>query len=844
MALVYVIAAWGLGIWLGRVAWSLGLMGCQSPGLLAWMGLLAAPAAGLAAAQRAAAQQRPIWRLLAALALALLLGALRYQLHPFEPCFTAKDLAYYRGNEDAPVRATVVGTVVRPPEERGVQVQVRLRAEQLTLAGETISRPVRGDALFRADRFQALRMGDRLAVEGWLEAPPSLTDFNYREYLARHGIHTQIAKAQVQRLGSVRPAEQPSLLFWRAVYGLRSQAQAIIGRLLPEPEAALLTGILLGVETGIDQDLYDQFNRTGTSHIIVISGFNIAIIAGLLTALWGRLLGKRRAFYPVVVGILFYTVLVGADAAVTRAAIMGILTALAVYLGRQGLAIVSLFVAGWVMTALNPLTLWDVGFQLSFTATLSLVLFATPLTRWAEQRLGGSAPDAEASGAAALRQRLLGLLNDALFVTLAAQVLTLPLIAYHFGRVSLVSPLANLLILPVQPYVLIWGGVAVLLALPAARLPALGVVLEPLAQAVAFIPWLALHWTVLVVRALADLPFAAVEMRIGAVGLWAFYAALALAAWGPRLGARFSWLATAAERSRAALRSAPALALAGGGTALLAGLLFFALHSLPDGRLHVHFLDVGRGEAILIVTPDGQQVLVDGGHNPTALLAALGEHIPFYDRRIELVVLTHPGDEHLGGLAELPARYRIDRVVQAPFPYPSATYGQWLRRLRADGIPIATAERGTRVLLGYGIALDVVHPEGEPSLNRNGEPDLAANSVVLRLSYGETSFLLLGDASKAVQEELVRLGLIGPATVVKVPGGGRQGSFSLTLVEASRPQHAVVFTPKDDRFRTLDGTVEDAWSDVTGPGRFHRTDLAGTVSCASDGRSVVCRGKR
>ncbi|MDW8317559.1 MAG: ComEC/Rec2 family competence protein [Anaerolineae bacterium] len=839
MALVYLIAAWGLGIWLGRAAWSAGLMECTSPGPLAWAGLLAAPAAGLAAAQR-----RPGWRLPMALLLAALLGALRYQLHPFEPCFTPLDLAFYRGTEDAPVRATVVGAVIRPPEERNGQVAVRLRAERLTLEGETTSRPVRGDALFRADRSQLLRVGDRLAVEGWLAAPPNLVDFNYREYLARRGIHTQLEQATVQRLGSVRPAEQPSLLFWRAVYGLRSQGQEIIGRLLPEPEAALLTGILLGVETGIDRDLYDQFNRTGTSHIIVISGFNIAIVAGLLTALLGRLLGKRRAFYPVVAGILFYTVLVGADAAVTRAAIMGILMALAAYLGRQGLALVSLFLAGFAMTALNPLTLWDVGFQLSFTATLSLVLFATPLTRWAERRLGGSVPEATDTGTAAVRQRLLGLLNDALFVTLAAQVLTLPLIAYHFGRVSLVSPLANLLILPVQPYVLIWGGVTMLLALPAAWWPPLGVVLEPLAQGVAFIPWLALHWTVLVVQTLAALPFAAVELRVGALGLWGFYGALALAAWGPRLRSRVGWLATATARGQAALRSAPILALAGGGVLVLSGLLFFALRSLPDGRLHVHFLDVGRGEAILIVTPDGQQVLVDGGYSPSALLGALGEHLPFYDREIELVVLTHPGDERLGGLTELPTRYRVGQVLQPPFPYPSAAYGQWLRRLQAERVPTAAAERGTRVLLGYGIALDVLHPGPEPAVTRSGEPDLAANSTVLRLSYGDTSFLLTGDASTAVQEELVTLGLVGPATVVKVPAGGRQARFSPTLLEASRPQHAVVFTPREDRFRTLDAPVEDAWTAVTGPERFHRTDLAGTVSCASDGRSVVCRHER
>ena len=177
-----------------------------------------------------------------------------------------------------------------------------------------------------------------------------------------------------------------------------------------------------------------------------------------MTASFGRLVGKRRAFYPVVAGIVLYTLLVGADASVMRAAIMGLLVALANYMNRRSLAIVSLFAAGLLMTALNPLTLWDVGFQLSFLATLSLVLFATPMTERFERLMDRLLP-------ARAARPLTGFLNDALIVTLAAQILTIPLIAHYFGRLSVVSPLANLLVLPVQPAVMIWGGAGVIFSL-------------------------------------------------------------------------------------------------------------------------------------------------------------------------------------------------------------------------------------------------------------------------------------------------------------------------------------------------------------------------------------------
>ncbi|MCB0242116.1 MAG: ComEC/Rec2 family competence protein [Anaerolineae bacterium] len=811
MTLVWLIIAWATGIWLARWAWSLGVVSCDAPGPLVWAGLLALPALALILSRN-----RRAWRLPAAAILLLLLGALRFQLSPFLPCFSPTDLAFHNGSLDNPTWTTVTGVMVKPPEARDTRVRIRLRAESLTLANQGDPLPVDGDALLTVDRALGLRYGDRIAVHGRLEDAPVFEDFDYREYLARQGVHTLVQQPQVTVLGHGYGHR-----FWEALYRFRDHAQAVIARLLPEPESGLLTGILLGVETGIDPALYDMFNRTGVSHIIVISGFNITIVAGLLTAIFARLIGGKRAFWPVIGGIILYTLLVGADAAVVRAAIMGVLVALAVYLNRRSTAAVSLFVAGFLMTLLNPLTLWDVGFELSFIATLSLVMFATPMTQWFEARVNARLPSSVARTAT-------GFLNDALIVTLAATILTLPLIAFYFGRVSVVSPLTNLLVLPVQPYVMIWGGLGTILGLIGESLNALWLA----AQAAMTIPFLALHWTVAVVEALAPLPFASVNVDLGRAGLWVFYLALGgivltLRSNTPVLG-----------KVRQALTSSTATTLSAAALLVVGGLLFVSLRTQPDGKLHVHFLDSERGEAVLIETPDGQQVLIDGGYSPTALLGALGRHMPFYDRKLELVVLTHPGDERVGGLVGLPERYQIDQVLQAPFPYPSTAYESWLRLLQRQQIPVTRAEAGTRVLLGNGIALDVLHPGPDPTLTGDGEPDLDANSLVLRLSWGDTSFLLTGDASDDVQDALVASGVDLRSTVVKLPDGGRQASFSQPLLDAVQAQQAVVFVQSDDRFRQLSGAVQDAWVEVVGEENFHRTDLEGTVSFTSNGKEV------
>ncbi|MEZ4677348.1 MAG: ComEC/Rec2 family competence protein [Caldilineaceae bacterium] len=180
-------------------------------------------------------------------------------------------------------------------------------------------------------------------------------------------------------------AQGSRLFHW--LYWIRARGEQLLNRLLPEPYAALANGMLLGIESGIPDALYEQFNLTGTSHVIVISGSNVALIAGVLLAFGQRLLGKRRALWPALAGIAGYALLVGGDAAVLRAAWMGGLFAIATTLERRSTALVSLAFACWIMTIANPLTLWDVGFQLSSAATAGLILFSTKITAAYEQFL-------------------------------------------------------------------------------------------------------------------------------------------------------------------------------------------------------------------------------------------------------------------------------------------------------------------------------------------------------------------------------------------------------------------------------------------------------------------------
>ena len=465
MTLLYLAIAYLLGIVLGRYLWAGHLFGCQFPtalwllplSLLPFLPLLkrfplfqrhpTAPMRWPASAGFEPPTVGPSPLLLMALGLCLVMGVLRAGSRPLHPCWTPTDLAYYnlpaeRAFDRTAPEVTVTGYVSSYPLVADTKQQLQLVATSLLVDGDAPA--VTGAVRLTTSIRQRYAYGQPVRVQGRLVTPPEFTDFSYRDYLARKGIYSLLYNAQLEPLAA--PLAGNPLL--RVLYGVRARGEALLNRLLPEPYAALANGMLLGIEAGIPDQLYDQFNLTGVSHTIVISGSNISILAGLLLAIGQSLWGRRRALWPTLLGIGCYALLVGGDAAVLRAALMGSLFVTATALGRRSTALVSLGAACWALTLVNPLTLWDVGFQLSSAATAGLILFTPGLTAFVEQRWPGrqAAPSATAHPPSITRQLQragYGLLQDGLLVTIAANLTTLPLVLYYFGRLSIVGFLTN-----------------------------------------------------------------------------------------------------------------------------------------------------------------------------------------------------------------------------------------------------------------------------------------------------------------------------------------------------------------------------------------------------------------
>lgn len=372
-------------------------------------------------------------------------GGLRQQIS--RPVLDKTQAAWYTQQDEV----TIYGIVDRFPDVRQKYVQLVVQAQKISTPGADGS-PVKGLVMAYVPWSAAWQPGDIVALQGRLEIPAESPSFSYRNFLAQKDIHTIIYFPRIlqQEPSNARPVYK---LLWQ----VRQSGQNIIHKIYSADRAALLEGILLGNERNITPALDQAFRHTGTAHLIAISGFNISLLAGLITRLFSRTIPRRGlALMLTVITLTGYAILVGAQPPVVRAVIMGSLGLFGRFIGRRSFSINALLFCAAMMLLFEPALLNSVSFQLSFTASLGLVLLADPLTQAFSRFLEKYAPKWEST-------TLVAVISDYLILTFAAQLATLPVIAYHFHQISLLSLLANFLVLPPQPLILVLGGLSLLL---------------------------------------------------------------------------------------------------------------------------------------------------------------------------------------------------------------------------------------------------------------------------------------------------------------------------------------------------------------------------------------------
>jgi len=748
-------------------------------------------------------------------------GALRYQstLRPLDHT----QLQFY--NDDRIVQFE--GMITDAPEIKRSSTVFRFSASSIMIGD--VKSGVSGDALVRLPFYRELHYGDVLQLKGKLETPQQFEDFDYKNYLANQGIYSVMNYPSVVILDRDKGLAPLSCLYY-----VRGKLADSLSRSLPEPQSSLAQAIMLGLRGSIPDSLMQLFYITGTTHLLAISGLNLTIILGIIlsTAIW--LFGRKNKIYIwlSLVLIWLYTALTGMPATVVRAAIMGSVFLLAEMLGRQRNALAALSLAAALMAAVEPGVLRDVSFQLSFLSMLGLVFMLPYLNKFS-----GLAPPTHSNPFIASLRKIV-LIGSG--TALAAILATWPVIAMNFHSFSWVGMPATFFAMPSFPGIII---ISIFTAVA-------GLIWQPLGYLVGWIAWLFLSYFLFILQIFSAIPFAYIQnIKLQPWMALIYYVTLIgvlLAVNNLNTVSGFlksSWQKTAGAviiMKRGSWKTYSIWLL----TPLLAGniLIWLAFASLPDGRLHVSVLDVGQGEATLIRTPLGQNIVIDAGPDVNSACVQLGKELPFWDRKIDLLILTQPQSDHISGSIQLVKNYDVRNVVVSNVHCNAALYKDLKDEIKNKPVKMLTVFLGQQIDLGDGILMDVLNPPLTP--HQGTDDDINNNSIVLRLHRDNISFLFTADICEETERYLIENRARLNSDVLKIAHHGSRGSTTDSFLAVADPSIAVISAGANNRFGHPHQEVIDRLREHMGSDRIFLTSTCGTIEFITDGQRLWLKTER
>lgn len=635
------------------------------------------------------------------------------------------------------------------------------------------------------------RYGDQVRASGEIKGlhsyqNPGLIDG--AASLRRQGVHARLSA----RDAAVIETGEKSIP--RVVARLRAIVLERMEGVMPKQDAAALFAMLFGGYQGIRPELLEAFTATGIVHILSVSGSHITMLAAALQWL-GNFLNfqKRTTVGLIIAAVVIYSIFSGCVPPVIRSAAMGILTFSALALRRESDARHLLAVVALAMLAHSPQLMYDISFQLSFAATGGL-LYISPLLTDAFKRLPAW-------------------LAANLAITISAQISALPFLAWYFNVVSVSALLANLIAVPIIEFTIIGGLAAAIVGVAA---PFLQNILFALCS-------LAMGLVYNITKAIAALPGGAVDLPSGGILFgFVYYTAL------------FALLRQSQTNAAGLFKKAAAFKF----PLLAAALILFAAAQLAhrEAPMRLHFIDVGQGDAALLVTPRGKAALIDTG----GVLASVSDfdvgarvvapYLKHYGvRELEYLILTHAHDDHAGGAASVRRQIPAKRLIVG-----RESREEYARVLKtslencADLIPAYTGQTFTI----DGVRLEIVHA-------MESAPGGTGNEVsnVVRISYGRHGFLITGDLDAAGEAQILANRAEIASTVLKVGHHGSKTSSTEAFLQAVAPRYAVISVGADNRFGHPNPSVLERL-EQNGV-NILRTDERGAIVFSSDGSSLT-----
>ncbi|NLX64318.1 MAG: DNA internalization-related competence protein ComEC/Rec2 [Clostridiaceae bacterium] len=649
---------------------------------------------------------------------------------------------------------SVKGTLHNEPEFENGRTRFVLNVESIDNKPLAKNRKIRIQvSIYNSNGFiDNLNYGSVVNITGEIRVPPgrrNIGGFDSGKFLASRGISGTMT-AQGKAL-AILEGNRGSWLK-KTGYKLRHNILNTLNRSMPEKESSILAGMLIGYTDKMPEELEEDFRRAGLSHIMAVSGANIAfLLAPFLWLLKKSGLNSRWSSALAFPCMLFYVFATGMEASVIRAAIMAGITLTGMLLWRKADIYCSIAASAMIILLYNSFMLFDLGFILSFAATLSLVIFYKPIF-------------------CRLPVKLPKIIRDTLAGTIAAQLGVIPIIAYCFNTFSIISVFTNLLIVPLTGIITVLGAVLVVLGnifLPAARLT--GILLGTM-----------INLMVMITGKMSAIPWAEINLATPSIFLLLIYyfVLLYLKFWHPKL---------AKETSRPIFAS----------IMFLCGIVILVV-SIPDKSLRIYFADVGQGDCTVIRTPSGKNIILDGGGSINDSDGSyVGERIVvplLYNLNmtdIDLMIASHGHMDHVGGLKTIIEKMNVRKLIVADANDIEMRY---LTDYAAEkGIPVMYMKEDDILYEENGLTIKALYPlKDERLMPKNSTFDANELSLVARLDYGEFSALFTGDIG-FMSENIILEKYEGiSCDLLKVAHHGSKYSSGKSFIEATRPKMSVI----------------------------------------------------
>ncbi|AIS52155.1 ComE operon protein 3 [Thermoanaerobacter kivui] len=626
--------------------------------------------------------------------------------------------------------------------------------------------------------------GDVVSIRGIVSIPKRATNpggFDYKLFLKKKGIYA-VMKVQGHAVDIIGKGNLNFIE--KAVHAAKQKIESNYINSMPERDAKFVISVLLGDKL-VDDETLGQFRTAGISHIICVSGMHVAIITGFILYILS-LFNIRRYKVPIIITVLtFYAILTGANPPVIRAVLMASIALIGTTYGKKHNSINSLSFAAFVILIFNPLMLWDVGFQLSFVATLAILYFYKPI----QEKLSMLNPK----------------IRDLVALTLSAQIGTIPFTMYYFHYISIISLLSNIVIVPLADIAVVLGFLSAVT----------GLIFHHLSYFINYINIPVVEAILYITKLFDSLPYASIDTIVPpfyVIGL--YYGILAV-------------LLSSFDKKTKKISIAIAL------TFIIA--IFFYNYLSPKD-LEVTFLDVGQGDSTFVRTSHGKTFLIDGGGKPLFATSScdVGEDVvlPFlYYKgvmKLDGVFISHTDIDHVGGILTVLQQMKVDKIFIGIQKVTDDNFKKIMETAKSKNIPVILLKKGDKVEID-DVEIYVLHPDPANLIEEN---PINNNALVFKIKYKEMEFLFTGDIEKPAEEILRNLDL--KTHILKVAHHGSSTSSTEEFIEKANPKVCIIQVGKNNYGLPDERVLKYLKSKA----KVYRTDKNGAIIVKTDGKKA------